>query len=142
MTRRPRRRALVLVCLGVTYVLVGLGLSLAPPVGDRLAVYAQLTRLLPLDAWAVAWVATGVCCLLAAPWRRAETPAFGGVAGLAVVWSSGLGAAWALDGAARGWLGAAQWGAVAALVLIVASWPDPPGPPPAPPPVVRGGDPG
>jgi hypothetical protein len=70
------------------------------------------------------WIAVGIVCAISA-FAREDSYGFGTAIGIKVVWALGFAGAWVLHDVPRAWLGGATWLVMAALVLIIAGWPEP-----------------
>lgn len=86
--------------------------------------YRAMAEVAPLAFWGWVWVAVGFVCLAAAL-ARDDRFGFGVAIGIKVVWSGCFVASWLAYDVPRAWVGAALWGVVAALVYLIAGWPEP-----------------
>lgn len=79
---------------------------------------------LPLWVWGAMWGLVGLVCLVFA-FRKHDQPAFASAMGLKVLWCGMyVGAQWT-GAVERGYIAAAIWLALAALVGLLSSWPEP-----------------
>ncbi|GII84610.1 hypothetical protein Ssi03_26000 [Sphaerisporangium siamense] len=91
----------------------------APATGS----YLFLAALLPLPFWAGIWAAIGVLCAVQA-WMHADRIAFTAASLIKVVWGMVHLAGWALGVLPRGWVLAIFFLVFAALVAVIAGWPE------------------
>lgn len=86
--------------------------------------YRFLADIMPLWAWAAMWGVVGVLCLVYA-FRKRDQPAFAAAMGLKVLWGSVyVGGQWT-GAVERGYVSAVVWLALAALVGLLSTWPEP-----------------
>lgn len=114
--------------LGFLALLDGvLASSLVEPLPYNLTtrqVYGHFIDLAPIEVWATAWAMTGGLCLLGAGWKAARPAAFAFSALLKYTWSAVYIWSWLDKTMPNAYRPAAVWGTFAAVVLIVASWPE------------------
>lgn len=89
----------------------------------NVAVYKAIQHLAPLFVWAIVWIVVGVVCAAQA-FARDDRVGFACAIAIKVVWAGGFLAAWVVYGAYRGWVAAATWGVMAALVYLISGWPE------------------
>ena len=82
-----------------------------------------LAHVVPLEAWGSLWAAVGVLCLVYA-FRLNDAPAYAAAMFLKMLWATTFFLGWILADVERGYLSAAIWGAFAAIVILIATWPD------------------
>jgi hypothetical protein len=92
---------------------------------QTLASYRPLLAALPVTAWAWIWLSVAALCTVQALARRHDEAAYTAAIAIKVVWSFGMFLGWIVYDAPRGWLSAALWGVLAALVATIAGWPEP-----------------
>jgi hypothetical protein len=111
-----------LVVLDLAY-----GLSLAKPVtaARQSPTVKYIAHIFPLWVWAIIWLAVGVACAVGMFVRR-DAFAFASAMALTVGWGAIFGAGWLLAGLERGWLTTVIWWSFAAVIALIASWPEPP----------------
>jgi hypothetical protein len=123
-SRVGRRGAALLV---FAFVDVVIGWSLLDGQGRAqaaaLPTYRAFREVAPLTFWGGAWLAAAVVCAVWA-FRRDDWPGFTVAIGIKLVWAAGFLTSWLAWDAPRGWLGAATWGVIAALVYLISGWPD------------------
>lgn len=123
--RIGRRGAALLV---FAFVDVIIGWSLIDPSTQAqtaaLPVYRATVEVAPLSVWGWTWIAVAAVCVAGAV-ARSDWFAFAAAIGIKLVWAGCFIASWLVFGAPRGWLGAATWGVVAALVYLISGWPEP-----------------
>jgi hypothetical protein len=120
LLRRSGRRGgflLFLALLDLVYAW-GIWISVAPQ-------SHQPNMLLPAQAWAAAWAVTGVICLTGVLLNR-DRIMFAAAAAMKTSWCGLSMWLWTSGQQPNGWLSAVVWGAFAATVLMVGSWPEPP----------------
>ena len=86
--------------------------------------YVFLTRLDPLDLWAVLWAAVGALCLVQAFAAR-DAVAFGFAAALKFLWAALYVIAWAFDQVPQAYWSVALWVFAGAVVHVISTWPEP-----------------
>lgn len=86
--------------------------------------YRFLSAIVPLWGWAILWGAVGAVCLIYA-FRRRDQPGFSAAMGLKVLWASVCIGGQISGDLERGYVAAAVWGALAALVGLLSTWPEP-----------------
>jgi hypothetical protein len=126
LRQRLGRRGAFLGGMGVMWLLYGYGLLVEPVVST--ASYRLLLHVMPMDAWAVAWIAAGSIALVCA-WGRPpfDWPGFAALYLTAVPWGLSSLMSWQpLGDNPRGWIGAAIWVALGGAISTVVGWPEPP----------------
>jgi hypothetical protein len=119
------RRGAILTCYGLVWLLYGYAQLVTPQVDQR--GLTMLLQLMPLDAWAWAWIAAGfvaLVCAWAPPGR--DAPAFLSLVLIVVPWTATYLVSWLSGDFPRGWVAAAVWAVITVPVLVVAGWPEPP----------------
>jgi hypothetical protein len=103
------------------------GFSLVAPSREarQSATLRLVADIAPLWAWAALWTFVGLVCLGQA-FRRRDQVAFTMAIGIKVLWGLTMLGGWLLAGLDRGYVSAAVWLALAALVGIIGAWPEPP----------------
>lgn len=122
------RRGAILGGYGTTWALYGYGQIIAPQPDQR--GLDLLLRAWPLQAWGCLWIAAGAVAIVCAflPEGR-DTPGFVALIAIVLPWMLGyLASWWPLGVFPRGWIAALIWAAVAAPVIVVAGWREPPRP--------------
>lgn len=128
-----RKRAAVLLTLGGIYVLTGwalfdtAALTRAPGVAPA---YAAHLDVMGMQAWGCVFAASGLLAM-ASVWRRGlvEWAGFAVLQLLALFWGMLFMASYLQTGYGRAWIGLLQWVALAALLVIISDWEDPPADP-------------
>lgn len=125
LSSRLGRRGAILSCYGIVWVLYGAA-QIVTPQPDQRGLRLLLDRM-PLEAWGWCWIVAGIIALVCA-WAPPGLDAAGFVSLVAIVlpWAFSYLATWLLGEFPRGWVAAAIWALIAAPVLVVASWPEPP----------------
>lgn len=123
--RRVGRRGAVLLWLALLDLVYGSSLAHPPSETARSASIRFFADLMPLPVWGGLWLAVGVLCLAGA-FLRHDRWAFAFATGLKVLWGGVCLFGWMLAGLPRGWVSAVIFLPMAALVLIISTWPEPP----------------
>lgn len=86
--------------------------------------FRWVASVFPLPVWGVIWLVVGALCLIGA---FVHTDWMAWVAAMAIktMWGSLWFCGWLLAGVERGWVSAAVWLPMAALVALLAGWPEP-----------------
>lgn len=123
MTRRAGRRGAFLAFLAILDWAYGYSLY------ETAAPQRRLDLLLPWQAWAVIWLATGAVCAAGVflPAGR-DRWSFSAAALLKGAWGALFIRVWLYDSLPRGWVSVIIWLAFAATVLLVSGWPEHPAP--------------
>lgn len=127
MTRRVGRRGAALAAFGFVDAVVGWSL-LDPATQPRgplaVSAYRAILAIAPYHVWAWVWLGVAVVCAVGACVQQ-DAVAFGAAIGIKLVWSGGLLTGWLAYHAYRGWVATATWLVLAALVAVIAGWPEP-----------------
>ena len=121
LQHRVGRRGCALLFFALLDLIYAASLLSAPTSGP----YRFLAAILPLAAWASLWAAVGLLCLLQA-FMRADRAAFAAAALIKVIWGMVQLTGWLIADLYRGYVGAILWLALAAFVLVISGWPEPP----------------
>lgn len=127
LSRMLGRRGAILLCYGVVWSIIGYG-QITSPAPD-LRGLRLLLQMMPLDVWGCLWVASGLIAIVSAwlPQGR-DWPGFLALPLMVLPWTVSYLLAWIIGDFPRGWVAAVVWGAIAAPVLVVAGWREPPRP--------------
>lgn len=90
--------------------------------GSPILMFVSSLRL-PLLYWGILWAIIGLICLIYA-FKDRDAPAYGASMFLKSLWATMSLFGWIAGYVERGYLAAAIWGAFAALVWVVSTWPD------------------
>lgn len=123
--RRVGRRGATLLLLALLDLIYAAALALPPEETRATSGYRYISALLPAPVWAAAWLTVGLVCLINSC-RASDRVGFALAAALKAGWGLLYLAGWAAGAITRGWTSAAIWLAVAAWLLIVATWPEAP----------------
>ncbi|MFD5795585.1 hypothetical protein ACFWIO_19005 [Streptomyces diastatochromogenes] len=121
------RRGAILLCYGAVWAIIGYGQITSPQ--PDLRGLRLLLQMMPLAAWGWLWVTSGLIAIVSAwlPQGR-DWPGFLALPLMVLPWAASYLLAWILGDYPRGWVAAVVWGAIAAPVLVVAGWREPPRP--------------
>lgn len=127
LSRMLGRRGAILLCYGVVWAIIGYG-QITSPAPD-LRGLRLLLQMMPLDVWGCLWVVSGLIAIVSAwlPQGR-DWPGFLALPLMVLPWTVSYLLAWIIGDFPRGWVAAVVWGAIAAPVLVVAGWREPPRP--------------
>lgn len=127
LSKQLGRRGAILLCYGVVWAIIGYGQITAP--APDLRGLRLLLQMMPLDVWGWIWVVSGLIAIVSA-WLPPEKdwPGFLALPLMVLPWTVSYLLAWILGDYPRGWLASVVWGAIAAPVLVVAGWREPPRP--------------
>jgi hypothetical protein len=119
------RRGLVLILFGIIYGLIGASYTagnLSPTAHANLAL---ALRLAPIYLWGVAWILAGVMALVASHWPPGrDWWGYGVLSGLAIAWCAFSVLGRVIYGAPYALTAALLYGCLAAVLLIIAGWPE------------------
>lgn len=126
MTRRVGRRGAALLFFATLDVIFGWSLldptsSVATSPG-----YRWLAGVFPLEVWGGLWLLVGLLCLTGA-FIHEDSIAWVAAMSIKVMWGVLWFLGWWFAGIERGWVAAAVWLPMAALVALLAGWPEPGG---------------
>ena len=121
------RRGAILLCYGIVWAIIGYG-QITSPAPD-LRGLRLLLQMMPLDAWGWLWVISGLIAIVSA-WlpQGKDWPGFLALPLMVLPWAVSYLLAWIIGDFPRGWVATVVWGAIAAPVLVVAGWREPPRP--------------
>lgn len=121
------RRGAILLSYGVVWAIIGYG-QITSPAPD-LRGLRLLLQMMPLDAWGWIWVVSGLVAIVSA-WlpQGKDWPGFLALPLMVLPWMVSYLLAWIIGDFPRGWVATVVWGAIAAPVLVVAGWREPPRP--------------
>jgi hypothetical protein len=127
LSKQLGRRGAILLCYGVVWAIIGYGQITAP--APDLRGLRLLLQMMSLDVWGCLWVASGLIAIVSAwlPQGR-DWPGFLALPLMVLPWTVSYLLAWIIGDFPRGWVAAVVWGAIAAPVLVVAGWREPPQP--------------
>jgi hypothetical protein len=126
MTRRVGRRGAALLFFAVLDLIYAFSLFNPAPSAVATPALQFVASLVPLWAWATAWLIVGLLCLIGAFWHE-DSIAWTAAMAIKVLWGSVFLLGWLLVHLERGYVSAAIWLCTAALVALLAGWPEPNG---------------
>jgi len=125
LSRQLGRRGAILLCYGVVWSIIGYGQITAPQ--PDLRGLRLLLQTMPLYVWGWLWVASGLIAIASAFLPQGKDwVGFLALPLIVLPWTVSYLLAWIVGDFPRGWLAAVVWGAIAAPVLVVAGWGEPP----------------
>jgi hypothetical protein len=122
--RRVGRRGSALLFFAVLDLIYSFSLYHPAPRAAATPAFVFIAGIVPLWAWATLWLVVGLLCLVGA-FVREDSFAWAAAMLLKVLWGSVFLTGWWLAGLERGWVSAAIWLCSAALVALLAGWPEP-----------------
>lgn len=125
LSKQLGRRGAILLSYGGVWSIIGYGQITAPQ--PDLRGLRLLLQMMSLDAWGWLWVASGLIAIVSAflPQGR-DWPGFLALPLIVLPWMASYLLAWIIGDFPRGWVAAVVWAAIAAPVLVVAGWDEPP----------------
>lgn len=124
LIHRIGRRGAFLAFLALLDVIYSYALLYPTPRAASNPTYVFLAAVMPLWAWGLLWGAVGAICLLYAL-KKHDGPGYAAAMFLKVLWALMFLLGWLFADVERGYLSTAIWGAFAAVLAIIASWPEP-----------------
>lgn len=128
LRHRVGRRGAFLLFLWLLDWVYAYGLAFPTPRALSNPTSIFLMHIMPLGHWAFAWGAVGTVCLFYA-FRSIDAPAYAAATLLKVTWATTFLLGWIFAGVERGYLSTAIFGAFAAVIMLISTWPDDPGEP-------------
>lgn len=126
---RVGRRGTILLILAFIDFAFG-GSLIFPTAASRIAPAAVWRdHYAPTWMWGVAWMIVGAVLIVSAFMTNDEV-GYTAAISLKIAWSLTALASWFLGGVERGWLSAAVWLVVSAMVYVISGWPEHGSPPP------------
>jgi hypothetical protein len=137
-TRIPRavlrrfsgKRSKFLIIHAVVYTLIGYSyISINPPTGStRAATFAWLPDWFPTGMVGWAWVIAAAFALWSSVERtppRSDRLGFAALVAMSLCWAMMFLISWIKGHAPTGWVSAAVYAGYAAVIMLIASWPNP-----------------
>lgn len=124
LTHRVGRRGAFLCFLALLDIIYGYSMlfpttrSLSTPTSQF------IMHVAPLWAWGSLWLTTGVVCAIYA-FREKDAPGYAAAMFIKILWGLTFLLGWIFVDVERGYLSSAIWLAFAAVVALIASWPEP-----------------
>lgn len=122
--RRVGRRGSALLFFTTLDVIYGMSLLAPTSSVTTTSGYRWLASVFPLQVWGGIWLLVGVLCLVGA-FVHEDSVAWVAAMSIKVMWGALWFLGWAIAGVERGWVSATVWLAMAALVALLAGWPEP-----------------
>lgn len=119
------RRGAVLLYLALVDALYALSLWRPAPAAQRTPATRFLAEVAPLTGWAALWLVVGVLCFTGALRHRARPVAYAAAVAIKALWGLVFLLGWLAGEIDRGWVSAVVWLGLAALVAVLAGWPEP-----------------
>lgn len=85
--------------------------------------YRFLSAVAPLYVWGLVWLIVGVICGVYAL-KQNDALGYGAAMFLKVLWATIFLLGWLFGGVERGYLATVIWGAFAAVIGLISTWPD------------------
>ena len=79
---------------------------------------------MPLEVWGALWATVGTLCFVFA-FMQQDAPGYAAAMFIKVLWALVFLLGWAFADVERGYLSTAIWGAFAAVLALIATWPEP-----------------
>jgi len=121
---RVGRRGVFLLFLSLLDIVYASGLAFPTETAKNGDALLFLANILPLDIWALLWFITGVICFIFA-FKARDAPGFAVAMFIKVLWALVFLLGWMFAGVERGYLSTAIWGAFAAVLWLISTWPEP-----------------
>lgn len=119
------RRGLVLILFGIIYGLIGQSYvqgHISPTAEENLAL---ALRWVSIEAWGVVWMVAAALALIASRWPPGrDWWGYAVLSGLAIIWSALAVAGRLIYDAPYALAAALVYGLLAAILLIIAGWPE------------------
>lgn len=124
LIHRIGRRGAFLLFLALLDLIYGFSFMFPPQIPAYYPTYAFLSSIMPLEAWGLLWMGVGVICLIFA-FKKYDAPAYAAAMFLKSFWAAVFLLGWMFVGLDRGWVSATVWGAFAAVLALISTWPEP-----------------
>ncbi len=122
--KRIGRRGAFLLFLSLLDWVYAYGLAFPTPRAISNPTYQFLSSTLPLQVWGALWAIVGTLCFVFA-FRQHDAPGYAAAMFIKVLWALVFLLGWAFADVERGYLSTAIWGAFAAVLALIATWPEP-----------------
>jgi hypothetical protein len=124
LTRKIGHRGSVLLFFGFLDVVYGVSLWKPPAESEQSSTLLFIKGVAPLWAWATLWGLVGVGLLVGA-FQRVDRWAFAVGVALKILWGLTFLLGWMFVNLDRGWVSAAIWLALAVMLYVISTWPEP-----------------
>jgi hypothetical protein len=124
LSQRIGRRGAFLLFLSLLDWVYAYGLAFPTPRASSNPTYQFLASTLPLEAWGALWAIVGTLCFVFA-FMQQDAPGYAAAMFIKVLWALVFLLGWAFADVERGYLSTAIWGAFAAVLSLIATWPEP-----------------
>lgn len=124
LSQRTGRRGAFLLFLSLLDLVYAYGLAFPTPRAASNPTYQFLASTLPLEVWGALWAVVGTLCFVFA-FRQQDAPGYAAAMFIKVLWALVFLLGWMFADVERGYLSTAIWGAFAAVLALIATWPEP-----------------
>jgi hypothetical protein len=124
LSQRIGRRGAFLLFLSLLDFIYAYGLAFPTARAVQNPTYEFLALIVPLYVWAALWLIVGALCLVYA-FRQQDAVGYTAAMFLKVLWALVFLLGWMFADVERGYLSTAIWGAFAAVLALIATWPEP-----------------
>ena len=121
---RVGRRGFFLLFLSTLDIIYAFSLAFPTKTATNSFTLSFLATILPLNVWALLWALVGVSCFFFA-FKSKDAPGYAAAMFLKVLWALIFLLGWIFAGVERGYLSTTIWGAFAAVVWLISTWPEP-----------------
>jgi hypothetical protein len=121
---RVGRRGAFLLFLAILDWIYAYALAFPTPVAIKSPTYTFLATTFSLPVWASVWAIVGTICFVFA-FRERDAPGYAAAMFLKILWAVTFLLGWIFADVERGYLSTAIWGAFAAVLALISTWPEP-----------------
>jgi hypothetical protein len=124
ISQRIGRRGAFLLFLSLLDAVYAYALAFPTPIAISSPTYQFLASTLPLEVWGALWAIVGTLCFVFA-FTQQDAPGYAAAMFIKVLWALVFLLGWAFADVERGYLSTAIWGAFAAVLALISTWPEP-----------------